>query len=516
MSRLKNFSRNLSASYLQLGVNVVYALASVPLILHWLSRAEFGLWAVLAQLMSYSVLVDLGINQAVARFLVDHKDRRGDGAYGSLLKTSALVSVSQGLIILIVATFASPLLATLMNVPAQFQETFIALLRIQGTIAAFTFSMNPFGIMLYAHQRIDIVIWQGMATLMASLGLLVFFLFRGCGIYSFVYSNAITAGIGPIYLFWHCRRLGLLPRAGEWGRATWAQFKEVFVYGKDVFLMNLGAQLIVASQTIIISRTLGLESAAAWSIGTKIFVLVRQLMFQPFGSAAPGLFEMMSRNESERLRSRFRNLVVLIASLGVFLATAFTLCNSLFVHVWTNGKITWSPVNDVLLGLWIFFTAVQVPHCNFVTVTKQIGGMRYVYFFEGCAFVALSLLFGYRGGMSGIIAISLFCVVLFSCQFGLRKSENYFHATFAELAINWISPSLKLAAALVPLALAVWFAFSGLSALWRLLANTTVVVFVGGFLFLRIGVPPEMIREARAHLPRPAARVLETLVPSAA
>ena len=45
MSRLKNFSRNVATSYLQLGVNVVYSLLSVPLILHWLPKAEFGLWA---------------------------------------------------------------------------------------------------------------------------------------------------------------------------------------------------------------------------------------------------------------------------------------------------------------------------------------------------------------------------------------------------------------------------------------------------------------------------------------
>jgi membrane protein required for beta-lactamase induction len=45
MSRLKNFSRNVAASYLQLGVNVVYSLVSVPLILHWLPKAEFGLWS---------------------------------------------------------------------------------------------------------------------------------------------------------------------------------------------------------------------------------------------------------------------------------------------------------------------------------------------------------------------------------------------------------------------------------------------------------------------------------------
>src|SRR5258708_40351624 len=100
MSRLKNFSRNLAAGYLQLAVTVIYSLVSVPLILHWLPKAEFGLWALLVQLMSYISLVDLGMNSAISRFLIDHKDHPHKGEYGSLVKTSALVSMVQGLIIL--------------------------------------------------------------------------------------------------------------------------------------------------------------------------------------------------------------------------------------------------------------------------------------------------------------------------------------------------------------------------------------------------------------------------------
>jgi hypothetical protein len=40
----ENFSRNVATSYLQLDVNVVYSLVSIPLILHWLPKAEFGMW----------------------------------------------------------------------------------------------------------------------------------------------------------------------------------------------------------------------------------------------------------------------------------------------------------------------------------------------------------------------------------------------------------------------------------------------------------------------------------------
>lgn len=513
MSRLKNFSRNVTTSYLQLGVNVVYSLASVPLILHWLSKSEFGLWMLLVQLMSYIALVDLGMNSALARFLVDHKDQRGAGGYGALVKASVLVSAAQGLIVLAVVTLGSPLLAELMKIQPEYQKTFVDLMRIQGLIAAFTFCTNPLGMMLYAHQRMDITNRASIFSLAASLGLLLLFLLQGCGIYSFVYANAITALMVPGYLFWHCRRLGFVPQAGDWGTASVKTFKELFLFGKDVFLMNLGAQLVTASQVIIVSRTLGLEAAATWSVGTKLWMLMRQVMFQPYSAASPGLCEMLARNETERLRYRFKNLVLLTASLGVFLGMAYALCNSLFITVWTGGKIAWSPLNDVLLGLWIFITAMQAPHCGFVTVTKQIGGMRYIFFVEGCCFVTLSLLLGYRWGLPGILVCSLLCLVLFSYQFGLRRSERYFQVPIWELAVDWVRPALKLAVVLALVGAITWFATLDLPVIWRLVIHGAVSGFVGGYLFLRIGLPPEMVQEAGARLPRPAARLLEALVP---
>ena len=512
MSRLKNFTRNLATGYLQLGVNVVYSLVSIPLILHWLPKAEFGLWVLLVQMMSYLVFVDLGMTAAVARLLVDHKDQRGEGSYGSLIKTAVLVSLVQGGIILVLITLASPLLATIMKIPAEYQQTFIALMRYQGLIAAFSFCLRPLGLMLYAHQRMDISAYNEIFNLLAGLVLLLLFLARGCGIYSFVYANAFTALVGPVYLFWNCRRLGLLPRKGEWGRISWRIFKEVFGFGKDVFLMSLGSQLEMASQTIVVSRALGLEAAAAWAVGTKTFSLIVQLMGRTFMASLPGLYEIYARGESERLRIRFKGIVVLIASVGAFLAISFVLCNSLFVHVWVQRKIAWSPLNDVLLGFWLFILSMTTTHINFVIVTKQIGGMRYAQFLQGCTFILLAMFFGCRWGIPGMVVTSIVCTTAFTYQYSLRRSRDYFHCGLMELALGWVRPCLKFALTFGAIAAAVWFADAGLSAWWRLCIHGVLAVTVGGILFLRLGFPPEMIREAAERLPAPAARLLLSLV----
>jgi O-antigen/teichoic acid export membrane protein len=512
MSRLKNFTRNVFASYMQLAVNMVYSLASVPLILHWLPKAEFGMWALLVQMMSYITMVDLGMTAAAARLLVDHKDDRANGNYGALVKTAFLVSAIQGGLILTITSLTAPLLATLMNIPAEYVHIFILLIRFQGIITAFSFSFRPLSMMLYAHQRMDIQALNDAGSLLISLGLLLLFLIKGCGVFSFLYTNAICALIGPIFLTWNCHRLHLLPRIQECGAASGKFFKEIFAYGTSVFLFSLGVQLQMASQTIIISRLLGLEAAAIWSIGTKAFNLAAPLMWRPNGAALPGLYEMQARGENERLKNRFRLVVLLTASLGAFFAVSLASCNSLFVQIWMNGKIAWPVLNDILLGTWLFLLSLQTTHCNFVNVTKQIGGMRYILFSEGCGFIILTVIIGRHGGIAGIISCSIFCTLIFSYQYSLRRSCAFFHCRWKDLALEWVKPSFKLLLIYALLALVVWWAIAGLPTLWRLAIQVGFDTIVGGVLLLRFGLPHEMILKVRPRLPRLANALLQLII----
>jgi O-antigen/teichoic acid export membrane protein len=501
MSRLKNFSRNLFTSYLQLGVNVVYSLVSIPLILHWLPRAEFGMWALLVQMMGYLGLVDLGMTSAVARLLVDHKDDRTNGNYGSLLQTAVLVSLAQAILVLTLALAGAPLFASLLNIPQEHTAQFVVLLRLQGAITAFNFALRPLNMMLYSHQRLDIQAYNDTTSLMISLGLLALMLSNGAGIYAFIYANATTALLGAGYLFWNCRRLDLLPRPGEWGRATGKMFAEVFFYGNKIFLFNLGCQLQSASQTIVVSRALGLEAAAVWSVGTKMFNLMFPLMTRLYGSALPGIFEMVARGEMERLKTRFQSIVVLTASLGAFLGGSFLLCNSLFVGCWTAGKIHWPVLNDVLLAGWLLLLALQTTHCTFVTVIKKFEALSYVFLGEGAAFILLTVTLGKYGGIAGMIGCSILCTLLFSYQYGIRRSARYFHCRYREIALGWVRPSLKLALAYGGLALGVWFGTLPLPPVWRLAVHATVAGTAGLLLFFRMGLPAEVRGEISHRLP---------------
>ena len=505
MSRLKNFSRNLTTTYLSLGANTVYNLLAVRLVWNWLPlpEAELGMWALLGQMLTYIAMVDMGMTGAAGRLLVDHKDDRASGTYGSMIKTVFMVSLAQAACIAAITSLAAPLLATLMQhkIPAGHVPMFITLIRAQGLITAFSFSFRAFNLMLYANQRMDIQASSDIITLAVSFILLASFLAKGCGIYSYLYANAFTALIGPSFLFWNCRRLGFLPRAGEWGLVTWKNFVEIFNFGKDIFLISLGYQLQMASQTIVVFNALGATQAAMWTVGSKMFSLMEPLMSRPYGAALPGFYEMVARGEMERLKARYRSIVLLTASWGAFLAASFVLCNNLFVHIWTSGKTEWSPVNDLLLGIWLVVLSMQTTHRTFVNVTKDIGGMRYMLFLEGFTFLVVALFTGRYWGIPGMVLTSIFCTLAFTYQYSIRRSCEFFRLPFYELAVNWLRPSLTLVCTLAVFVAAVWLMTGGLPVLVRLVVHAALAGTIGIWLFLRIGLERTMIEEALRRLP---------------
>jgi O-antigen/teichoic acid export membrane protein len=158
---------------------------------------------------------------------------------------------------------------------------------------------------LYAHQRNDIINHMLAVVFLAQLGVLYVALKAQSGVFSILWMNAFAMVFSVLVNCWSCLRLRLLPPRHAWGRPVWSRFKELFMYSKDVFVIHLGSLLIMATQSVIVSRTMGLVAVAAWVVGTKAFAFVSQLIYQFYDFSGPAFSEMIVRGEQERLRKRF-------------------------------------------------------------------------------------------------------------------------------------------------------------------------------------------------------------------
>jgi O-antigen/teichoic acid export membrane protein len=515
MSRLRRAIHSVTSGYVSLVAASLYSLASVPVALHYLSNRRFLLWALMSSIAGYLSLIDLGMSSSLARLLVDHKDQRQQGSYGSMIKTGMLVLVAQGAIIWLVGFALAPVFGWLADIPADLRAEFIALMRWQTTTLAVAFPIRIFSQLLQAHQRADIVNYSQVGTLASGFGLQWFFLDRGHGVFSLAWGSLLGALIGAVFLGTACWKLGLFPAAGEWGRARWQQFQEIFSFGRDLFLAALGTQLIMGSQTIIITRALGPEMGTLWYVGTRVFNLLNQVIWRIYDASSWAFAEMMARGEKDLLQQRYKTVVMLTGSLSGLFAVAYVLCNSLFVPLWTHGKAHWPPFDDALLGLWMVQLALLHAHNGFAALTKRVGFMRYIYFAEGLVLVTSALLTSRWGGLPAVILCSVVCSAVFSGPYGIWRVSRYFNISFADVAFRWQKPMAKMLLVLLPFAvLAGWMSSQVQAPVTHLAANLCVSAALGGYVLLRYGTPGALKEELIGRAPARLSAILRRLLGS--
>jgi O-antigen/teichoic acid export membrane protein len=507
MSRIKRFAHSLVSGYALLAVNVLYTLASVPLALHYLSIKEFGLWAVVSQVaMNLQLLIDFGMSGSVGRILIDHKDNPDSTGYGTVIQTGFLALLVQGMLLAVSGSLIALWLPQWMKVPVEFWQVFRWLMIGQCVLLGASFTARIFTFILQAHQRYDLCNYAQIGGFVLNLlGLWLGFKWK-LGLYSLlvgtaagmVFSNGLT-----LIAVW---QLWLLPAKGRWGHASWISFKEIFSYANAIFLLSVGQILISLCQTPLISRMLGLEAAAIWSIATKMFTFAQQMIARIHDFSAAAFAEMMVRGERVRLQSRFRDQMILTAAAGAFVCLAVALCNESFLKIWTHSRISWGIQNDLLMALYIITITSTRCHIGLAGLTKQIRAMKYIYILEGAAFVALSLLLAPRMGLAGVIVSGIISDLLCSGLYGLKRTTGYFNIP-ASGVLGWLKLPVRLFLVMLCIVFVLWLTTRNLAAPTQLMVDVLASGITGGYCFWRIGLPSHLQNEVAVLLQKGRARL---------
>lgn len=501
MSRLRKFAHSLVSGYVLLGANVVFSLASIPLAFRYLSSAEFGLWALVSQIAAYLSLIDMGMSSSVGRALFDVKDNREDGRYGSVILTGQLVLVLQGLLVVVLGVAGTPLLDQLLKIPSELQGEFASLMWWQCAVTGAGFTSKIFQHLLVAQHRYEINNYAQAAVFALNLVLLWLFFHLGWKLASLPAANALCWGFNSAITFIACRKLGVFPKGGHWGRPKLHLLRDMLRFGRDVFLVAVGANLILASQTIIVTRTMGLEASAVWSVCTKTYSLISQLVWRIYDYSGSAFVEMIVREERQRLRDRFREMVTITASASALAAILFAVGNVPFVAIWTSGKVSWSELNDVLLGGWLVIVSVLRCHTGLVLLIKQIGFLRYIYFIEGIVFFVSAILAGEEGGFPMMILTSIVCSLCFTGAYGVWRTMDYLNLSLREVMVDWLAPMYRFVGALLPIVILAWFGLHDLPVWWQLFGYALLVGATGLTLFLRLGLSKVTQRELFHKMP---------------
>ncbi len=423
LSRTDKFLRGLATGYLALGANILFTAASVPLALAYLSREEFGAWALAQQIAGYLLLLDFGMYSAVSRVVADKKDDIHGGQYGALLLTGGLLFLIQALLILGLGSLLAWFGPDLFRLPASLAGPFRLTLLVLAVTTALSLCLRSLGIPLWAFQRMDVINLCMTTNLLLGLVFLWAGFHAGWGILSLALAGLPGVVVTGLVYCRTCRRSGHYPRRGCWGRPSLPVLSRCLVFGRDIFLISLGTQLANASQIMVISRWVGLEPAAVFSVVTKTYFLAQQIGNKIAQNSVAGLTEIFVRGDRQVFLKRSLDIFLWVIGLCTWMGMALVLVNGAFVDLWTSSKIQSSATLDGWLGGWLLASVLIFSCIEFFMAQGNLRPIRFVRLGEGVLLLAGCFWGAQSFGLSGVLAASLVAssVSLTFCLFHLSR-----------------------------------------------------------------------------------------------
>jgi len=490
MSRSSRFISGIGASYIGLIANIAYSLAIVPIGLYYLGKDQFGLWMLLVQTAGYLSFIELGIFGASARIFIDYKDDEDRSAYSKVVTTAWAVLVVQAAIMAAASWLLAPLIVAAFNIPHPLHDIAIFLFVFLGLSTALATCFKVFSAILYANQRIDLVVL--LTALQLILGLVIVWplLSAGYGLPAVVWSFILPVFTTGILSWVACWRLRLLPARMRFTDLSISKFRELFKFGTDLFLVNIGIQLLEASQLMIVSRTMGLAAAATWSVSTKLFTLLFQMTAKVENTAVVFFSEMMVRGERDVLHLRFRQMYQFTGSVAVCGMLGAVALNPSFVTAWAGPDVLWPSINNWLIAALLILNLLLRCHTDLAMHSKKVGLFRFLFFFESLAFVGAAFWAAPRFGFAGILTSSILCALFFRSAYSISRTALYFSIPSLSVAFRWIGFLLLPGLAMGSVAIAVPLLSEYLTSptLRAAVAAATVLVAVMATMYT-IGLP---------------------------
>ena len=344
-------------SYVSIGLNNVVGLLYIPFMLRMMGQTEYGLYSLVASVISYLTVLDLGFGNAIirytAKFRAEGKQREQYEMFGMFLLLYSCV----GIIALLIGGMLY------CNVDRLFDRTMtveeLEKVRIMMVLMcvnlAFTFPMSIFGSIITAYENFVFQKLVNIARIILNPLVMIVMLMMGYRAIGMVVVTTLFNVATLLINCWYCfHKIGIKI---YWGKFKWDFLKEISIYSFWIFLNALMDRIYWSTGQFVLGIYKGSAAIAVYAVAIQL-----QAIYMTFSTAISGVFlpkvtAMVAKGSSERevsdLFIRTGRIQYIVMA---FILTGFILFGRDFVRLWAGND--YEEAYSIAL---LFFVPLTVP-----------------------------------------------------------------------------------------------------------------------------------------------------------
>jgi O-antigen/teichoic acid export membrane protein len=433
---LAQIVKNVSSSWVSLGINILVGIFLSPFILHRLGNTAYGAWVLVFSITGYYGLFDLGIRSSIIRYVSTYHAVGDMEGLRKLINTSLAVYSGIGLATMAVTVVVSAYAGVFFRIPPGFLTTAQGLFLMVGAAVAIGFPAGVFGGVLEGLNRFYFVNVTNIVTTLLRATLIVLVLGRGYGLLTVALITVSLPLLGSMVRV--AIVLRILPLRFGWKYMERKALREIAHYSGVSFILMLSYKLRFKTDELLLSTLMSVSAVTFFSIGDRLL----DYTFEVVSSLAQIFVPMSGQSDARGDMDRLRKIFVAgnrACALVIFPITAIlVVLGKSVIRVWVGASYV--PLGyPVMLALLVpsTFLLAQAASPRILFGMARHKSLAWVTSMEGIANLILSVVlirpFGVIGDAFGT-AIPLCCTSLFFLPRHLCRILNVRLMTFLKEA----------------------------------------------------------------------------------
>ncbi|MDR3520967.1 MAG: hypothetical protein P4L54_05055 [Acidocella sp.] len=383
-----------SAGLAQRVVQLLSTLITLPLVLHSLGVAGFGIWAAASSLAWLSTLLDFGLGSALLT-LIPQSLGRGDTSLSRDYITAALYGGTTMALLLIIAG----LLALAIHAPATGAAPFI--------IAAGAIALNiPLGI--------GSAIWLGLQKgyignvwQIVQIGLTTALLLIAAAAHAGVTLMTAATYAGLLISNTAALAHALLghPAARPYRRLRAAALRTVLAQGSQMFAITVAAFCAYAFDNILALAWLGPIASAQMAISLRVCTTATGMLGTITTPFWPGFADAVAAQDHHWLKQTLRNGTLGTAALAITGSGCLIVAGAPLLRWWLQQDFHFTPALLWMMAAWIILTSLPQMPGLLLNAVSQLRPQIIILAIAAALSFGLKYLAAPKFGVIGILAV---------------------------------------------------------------------------------------------------------------
>ncbi len=353
MLERKLITRGIYINYLQMFVSLILGFVITPIIVRYLGKSAYGLWAAIGSVIGYFGLLDFGLNVSTVKYTAEYRARNEREILSKTISTIFVAFILIGVAIILACVGLAPFIPYLFHLTKDLASVGQIAFLIMGLNVALGLLATVFGNIIWGYQRVDIWRTFGIIQVIANVLFTILFFRLDFGLIGLVVASSLNILIlmALYLLFLHRSNYGIVihPRL-----ADFRTLKRIGPYSIRSFILGLAYRICFRTDNIVIGIFLGVALVAPYSIAYRLCFIAMALISRIPEVLFPIFTNLYTLENIDSLQSLSLKMikvsVAIFMPLGLFLA----IFGHSFINLWV-GKENFVGMNVLLVLIFMSF-----------------------------------------------------------------------------------------------------------------------------------------------------------------